>query len=50
MCERWAARAEGLELVLCRAAERSRQAEAESGEETRSDWHVKAGRLEAVRG
>lgn len=50
VCERWAARAEGLELMLCRAAGLHRQAEAESGEETRSDWHVKVGRLEAVRG
>lgn len=35
--------------MLCRAAGLHRQAEPESGEETRSDWHVKASRLEAAR-
>lgn len=35
--------------MLWRAAGLSRQAEAESRKETRSDWHVKAGTLEAAR-
>lgn len=50
VCELWAGRAEELELMLCWAAGLCRQAEAELGEETRSNWHVKAGRLETARG
>lgn len=50
VCEFWAGRAEELELMLCWAAGLFRQAEAELGEETRSNWHVKAGRLETARG
>lgn len=50
VCEFWAGRAEELELMLCWAAGLCRQAEAELGEETRSNWHVKAGRLETARG
>lgn len=54
LCEPWAAGAEDaageLEQMPCQAAGLRRRAEPESGEETRSNWHVWAGRLEAARG
>lgn len=53
VCKPWAGGAEEaageLEQMLCQAAGLCKRAEPESREETGSDWHVRAGRLEAAR-